>query len=183
VIYGDKVRLRAIEREDLPRFVEWINDPEVRQGLNFYLPMSTVEEERWYEGYLERDPPERPLAIDVRDSDEWVHIGSCGLFSIDSRARKAELGILIGDKTYWDRGYGTDTIRTLLHHAFESLNLNRISLQVFESNPRAIKVYKRVGFTAEGRLREARFSQGRYEDTIIMSILRDEWRTKSEGEE
>jgi len=71
----------------------------------------------------------------------------------------------------------------LLHHAFESLNLNRISLQVLESNPRAIKVYKRVGFTVEGRLGEDRFSQGRYEDTIIMSILRDEWRTKSEGEE
>ena len=182
MIHGEKIRLRAIDREDLPRFVGWFNDEEVRQGLNFFLPMSLAEEERWFESMLERNASERPLAIDGREGDRWIHIGSCGLFSFDARDRKAELGILIGDKTYWDKGYGTDTLRTLLRHAFETLNLNRVSLRVFESNQRAIKVYERVGFIMEGRLREDRFSQGRFEDTLIMGILRDEWKAQKEDE-
>lgn len=182
MIHGKKIRLRAIEREDLPRFVEWFNDEEVRQGLNFFLPMSLAEEERWFERILNGDAAERPLAIDIREGDQWVHVGSCGLFSINSRDRKAELGIMIGDKRYWNKGYGSDTMWTLLGHAFETLNLNRVSLQVFESNQRAIKVYERVGFKLEGRLREDRFSQGRFEDTLIMGILCDEWKALKEVE-
>jgi diamine N-acetyltransferase len=181
MIHGKTIRLRAIEREDLPRYVQWLNDEEVRQGLDLFLPMSLVEEERWFESMLEQDPIERALAIDVREEDRWIHVGSCGLFSFDPRAHKAELGILIGDKTCWDKGYGTDTLLTLLDHAFGTLNLNRVSLQVFESNQRAIKAYERVGFQVEGRLREDRFHQGRFEDTLIMGILRDEWKSQKEG--
>lgn len=183
MIYGERVRLRAIEREDLPRYVAWFNDPEVRQNLDIFLPMSQAEEERWYEGILKKDPSERPLAIDAREGKNWIHIGSCDFFSIDTRSNNAELGIVIGNKAYWGKGYGTDAIRTMLRHSFETLNLHRVFLHVFESNTRAMKVYRRVGFTVEGQLREDRFSQGRYEDTIIMGILRDEWQAKSEGKD
>lgn len=55
MIRGEKIHLRAIEHEDLPRYVEWFNDEEARQGLNFFLPMGLAEEERWFEGMLERD--------------------------------------------------------------------------------------------------------------------------------
>ena len=181
MILGQNIRLRAIEREDLPRFVLWFNDPEVREGLNIFLPMSQVEEERWFEGLSDCDPMEKPLALDIRKGEDWVHVGSCGLFSINHRARHAELGIAMGDKRYWDQGFGTDTVQTLLNHAFNTLNLNRVSLRVFESNQRAIKVYRRVGFVEEGRLREDRFAEGRYEDTLIMGILRREWQSDEEG--
>lgn len=182
MIFGDRVRLRAIERDDLPRYVTWFNDPEVRQNLNMFLPMSQAEEEKWYEDLLNREPMERPLAIDVKEGDNWVHVGGCGIFSFDKLARSAELGISIGDKSYWDKGYGTDALKTLMRHGFETLNLRRISLQVFESNPRAVNVYERLGFIEEGRLRQSRFIQGRYEDTLIMAILRDEWQLKAEGD-
>ena len=108
-------------------------------------------------------------------------MGSAGLFTFDHQARRAELGIAIGAKQYWDRGYGTNAVRLLLRHAFENLNLNRVSLVVFESNPRAIHVYKKVGFIEEGRMREFHFSGGEYCDTLIMSMLRREWESSENG--
>jgi RimJ/RimL family protein N-acetyltransferase len=175
MIYGERVRLRAIERHDLPRFVAWFNDPEVRKGLNFFHPMSLVEEERWYEEMLDRDQLERPLAIDVREEDDWIHIGSCGLSELDMRIRQCEIGISIGARSYWNQGLGTDALTTLLKHAFQSLNLNRLALRVFAGNERAIRVYRKLGFQEEGRLRQAHYDEGKYEDVIVMGLLRDEW--------
>lgn len=182
MIYGDEIRLRPVEKDDLPRFVVWLNDPEVRRGLSFYLPMSTEDEQRWFEALGERDPAERPFSIDASQDGGWVHIGSCGLFSIDFRNRSAELGILIGEKRLWGRGLGSDVLRTLLRHAFDTLNMHRVFLRVFAHNARAIKAYEGVGFVAEGRLREDHFDQGSYEDTLLYSILREEWKSGSMGE-
>ena len=95
--------------------------------------------------------------------------------NIKKVAHNAELGIVIGDKAYWDKGYGAEVMHTLLRHGFGTLNLHRIYLRVFDNNPRAIKVYLRAGFTEEGRLREDRYHDGRYNDTIVMGILRAEW--------
>jgi diamine N-acetyltransferase len=180
VIQGERVRLRAIEREDLPRFVQWFNDPEVRENLDLFLPMSLVEEEKWFEDVLESDPIERPLAIDFLDGENWIHLGSCGLFSFNQQARHATLGISIGEKSYWDRGIGTDAMQTLLRHGFETLNLNRVYLHVHESNRRAIQVYQKLGFKEEGRLRDDRFAHGVYEDTLIMGVLRTEWKASNQ---
>lgn len=182
MIYGERIRLRAIERQDLPRFVAWFNDPEVRRGLNVFLPMSLMEEERWYEGVLERDPIERPMSIDVQEGEDWIHIGSCGIFEVDARVRRCEIGIAIGSRSYWDQGLGTDALSTLVKHAFETLNMNRVALRVFESNERALRVYQRLGFKEEGRLRQAHFDEGRYGDVSIMSLLRDEWQAEREDE-
>lgn len=177
MIHGERIRLRAIERDDLPRYVMWFNDPDVRRGISLYRPLSQIEEERWYEQMLERSPAERSLAIDAREGDEWVHIGSCGLFNVDRRSQHAEIGIVIGDKAYWDKGLGTDVMRTMLRHGFETLNLHRIYLRVFETNPRAIRVYEKIGFTHEGRLRQHHYLEGRYVDELMMAMLRDEWRS------
>jgi RimJ/RimL family protein N-acetyltransferase len=182
VIYGERVRLRAIERHDLPRFVAWFNDPEVRRGLNVFQPMSLVEEERWYEDMLEKDPLERQLAIDVQEGDDWIHIGSCGVAELDMRNRRCQIGISIGARSYWNQGLGTDALGVLLRHAFQTLNLNRVALYVFANNRRAIRMYERLGFQEEGRLRQAHYDQGEYEDVIVMGLLRDEWQTRQEEE-
>jgi RimJ/RimL family protein N-acetyltransferase len=176
VIEGNGVRLRAIEKEDLPRYVNWLNDPEVRAGLNLFLPLSMAEEERWYQAVLDREEIERPLAIDVLEGERWIHIGGCGLFNFHAQAQSAELGIALGDKTRWDRGHGSEAMRVLLRYGFNTLNLHRIALQVFESNARARHVYQQLGFVQEGRLRQARYHEGKFEDIILMGILRDEWR-------
>lgn len=88
------------------------------------------------------------------------------------------IGIGIGERAYWGRGYGTDAMRVMLRYAFTELNLYRISLNVFDYNVRAIRSYEKVGFVLEGRQRQAMRRDGRCWDMVFMSILRDEWKNR-----
>ena len=112
------------------------------------------------------------LAIETA---EGVHIGNVGLHRIDWKNRNAEPGIAIGEKEYWNRGYGTDAIRTLLGLAFREMNLHRVFLRVDADNARGIRCYEKAGFRQEGTLREAVFKAGIYHDQYVMSILRSEF--------
>lgn len=183
MIHGERVRLRAAEREDVKHYYEWVNDPQVTRNLALYLPMSNVEEERWFEQMLQRDPNEKTLAIEIRngvpsgDDKGWKLIGNCAVFGIEWVNSNAELGIMIGDKSCWDQGYGTEVMTLLVRHCFETLNLNRVFLRVYADNLRGKRAYEKAGFVEEGRMREAVFKHGRYDDVIIMSVLRSEWKT------
>ena len=175
IIYGERVRLRAVEREDVNKFHEWVNDPEVTRGLALYLPMSFVDEENWFNSLAKRDPKEKPLTIEVRKGKNWKLLGNCGVFDVDSVNRSAELGILIGEKSEWNKGYGSEAMSLLVRHCFETLNLNRTFLRVYTENIRAVRSYEKAGFVLEGRLREAVYKFGKYDDVLIMSVLRSEW--------
>jgi RimJ/RimL family protein N-acetyltransferase len=178
MIIGRRVRLRPVEEEDLPRFVSWLADPEVRRHLALYHPMGMEQERRWFEANVTAGDTQA-WSIDCRavpsTPEVWQHIGSCGFHAIDWRNRVGELGILIGAKDYWGQGYGTDATRTLVRWGFGTLNLNRIFLKVFADNARAIRCYEKVGFQLEGRLRQDNFDNGAYRDTLVMGILREEY--------
>ena len=176
MIYGKRIRFRAPERTDLPTFVKWINDPEVRAGVSLFLPMSLAQEEQWFEDMLSRSKEEQPMTIEISERGKWAAIGNIGFFKIDSISRSAEVGIMIGDKDYWNKGYGTEAMQLILKHGFETLNLNRIFLRVFANNPRAIRCYEKVGFVHEGRQRQAIYTDGDYFDILLMGILREEWK-------
>jgi RimJ/RimL family protein N-acetyltransferase len=187
MLQGKRVRLRPIERSDLSRFVKWLSDPEVLDGLSLYLPISEAQEERWFEDNLARPPAEQVWAVEAQISAAgagllpsasepgWTLIGSCGFNELDWRNHSAECGIVIGDKAQWGKGYGTDAMLTLLGLGFGELNLHRIMLRVYADNARAIRSYEKAGFKEEGRLRESDFHNGRYRDTVLMAILRSEW--------
>jgi RimJ/RimL family protein N-acetyltransferase len=181
MLQGDNVRLRAIEHSDLPRFVTWMNDPQVRRGLARCLPMSLAEEEDWFTKMLQTPAEEHVLVIEVQVENVWKSIGGCGFHLIDWRNRSASVGISIGEREAWDHGHGTQAMKLLLAHGFETLNLHRIWLLVYASNPRAIRCYEKVGFVPEGRQREANFREGRYEDVLVMSMLREEWKQHASG--
>jgi len=179
MILGDQIRFRAIEKEDLPYFVKWLNDPEVKRGLSIIMPLSLTEEEEWFSELLKKPPFEKPLAIEIQPDpqvDEWVFVGNVGLFGIDWKNRFAEIGIHIGEKGYWSQGFGTKAMELILKHGFENLNLHRLWLQVFETNCRAIRVYEKAGFINEGKFREGQYLDGTYVDVMIMSVLKDEWK-------
>jgi diamine N-acetyltransferase len=175
VISGERVRLRAIERSDLPHFAAWLNDPEVAAGLMVFRPLSLVNEEQWFAEAMKRPLEEQPLMIEIAHGDAWIPAGNCGFHQINWRSRSAEVGIFIGEKSYWNQGYGSDAMRLLLKYGFDVLNLHRIGLEVFENNLRAVRSYEKVGFVVEGRKRQAHFQDGHYWDIIIMSILQPEW--------
>jgi RimJ/RimL family protein N-acetyltransferase len=175
MIEGKLVNLRAPEMNDLERNTRWVNDREVTRFLAFRYQMSMAAEEAWL-----RDLASKPtsyervfFAIQTKDG---VHIGNTNLFEIKAEDRKAKLGIMIGEKECWSKGYGSDALMTLLRFAFEEMNLNRVELDVFDFNARAIASYRRCGFVEEGRRRQALFKGGKYHDVVVMGVLRDEWR-------
>ena len=182
MILAERVRLRRVEREDLPRFVAWLNDPEVRRQLALVYPVGFAHEEAWFEAQHKAESAVQPFSVDVRAHSTpdaglepgWKHVGGAGFHSVDWPSRSAELGIVLGSRDSWGQGYGTDATRALVGWGFRELNLNRVWLRVFEDNARGIRCYEKVGFRIEGRLRQDRFREGRYLDTLVMGILRGE---------
>jgi len=124
---------------------------------------------------ISKAPEEQPLVIEVITEEGWKPIGNIGLMNVCNIDRDAELGIFIGEKSEWGKGFGRNAIKLMLRYAFQTLNLNRIYLKVFENNLRGIKSYRASGFIEEGRMRQAKFSEGAYLDVVLMSVLRSEW--------
>ena len=105
-------------------------------------------------------------------------IGQCALFNINTTAQTCEMGITIGDPEYWGRGYGRESIALLVDYAFRQRNFHKVWLQVHANNGRAQHAYLACGFREEGRLRSHVWSNGQYDDLIIMGLLRTEWQAR-----
>ena len=163
---GKLVRLRAIGEEDLPSIHDMFNDPDVQRTISVNWPEPLAGTRQWWEG-SRANPTTANFAIDMVAGEL---VGVCGLEGIDGAVRSAGLGIWIG-RTYWDRGYGTDAVRTLCRFGLREMNLQRVGLAVYDNNPRGVHIYEKVGFKEEGRRRRAHFVDGRHVDVIVMGLL------------
>ena len=172
--HGEKIQLAAVQREYLPQYIKWLNDWEIAQFLNpgVAVPFNLDDETEWYENRRKR---EGSYIFAVLTLEENKLIGNCGLHHVDFKNRSATFGIVIGDKDYWGNGYGTDATHTLLRFGFEELGLNRVELEVYDFNPRAIRTYEKAGFHRDGVHRQGLYRNGTFHDEIIMCILREEW--------
>src|SRR5690349_11415570 len=130
-LIGPRLYFRALEREDAPRLASYINAPALRRPLLAYPPMSMPAEQSWPDG-LGKDEHNVVIGI-ARQSDDEL-IGATGLHRMDFRARNAELGLSLGDRSAWGQGFGTEATRMMLDYGFGTLNLNRIWLLVYASN-------------------------------------------------
>jgi len=174
MLHGEKVILRAMSREDLPRMWQFNNDVEVELagGGDPPMPQALARLQAEFEGRVGgggRD--DASFAIEA----DGQLIGQCALYQFDNTAHTAMLGITIGDKAYWGQGYGRDAVRLLLDYAFRLRNQHRVYLSVNGNNARAIRAYAACGFVEEGRLRAHVWGDGDYIDLIYMGILRSEW--------
>lgn len=175
MIEGKLVNLRAREMGDLERNYRWMNDREVTRYLSMRYPISLAAEEVWM-----REGASQPMAfgsnvffaIETKDGE---HIGNINFLEMSAEQRKARLGVAIGEKSYWSKGYGTDAMLTFLRFAFDEMNLHRIDLTVIAENTRAIACYRKCGFVQEVCMRRAIFSRGAYRDHLVMGVLRDEF--------
>jgi RimJ/RimL family protein N-acetyltransferase len=171
---GRLVRLRAMEPADAERLLAWINDPDVREHLAVRYPMSLANEVDWIESNKTLSYGNAAFAVDTLDGR---HIGSVDIRTLDGpENRKGELGIMVGDKSVWGQGFGTDIVRTACRFGFDEMNLNRIELWVHGGNERAIRVYETAGFVREGVARQGWYKRGGYLDMVLMGLLRDELR-------
>jgi RimJ/RimL family protein N-acetyltransferase len=177
MIEGTLVNLRAPEQGDLARDHAWMNDGEVTRFLNRRYPISVAAEDAWLTAQAQAQQSYQNVAFAI-DTKDGVHIGNISFHEVRPEDRKARLGIMIGDKGYWSKGYGADAIVTLLRFAFGEMNLHRVDLTVDAENARAIACYHKCGFVEEARLREERYREGGYHDQLIMGILRAEFEAK-----
>jgi RimJ/RimL family protein N-acetyltransferase len=177
LVSGSLVQLRPLERSDLERCRRWVTDPELTEFLLAgRRPITASREEDWYNRI---HSSEHDVVLAIVKREDGAHIGNCGLHAIDHVDRSATLGITIGEKDCWGRGFGSQAVALTLSYGFDVLNLHRVELGVFETNARGIKAYEKVGFKHEGRKRKARFKNGRYLDELSMAVLRDEWQRPS----
>lgn len=174
-LFGDRIILREYCKEDLKFMRRWCNDPEITDNLSdiFLFPHTVNGTEQYLNSILEGKTDQKGFVIAHKDTEEYI--GQIDLFRLDWKNRSAELGIVIGIKEYLGKGYGTEAIKTLQDFVFNRLNLNRLQLEVHDFNERAYRCYLKCGFKEEGRLREKNFINGRYSDTITMSILKREY--------
>jgi RimJ/RimL family protein N-acetyltransferase len=179
MLYGKRVLLRPLARSDLERLWAFNNDLEIELAGGGDPPSPQSLERLLAEfdasaGKGGRDGPNFAVEADGQ------FIGHCGLYQFDDIAHTCALGISIGDREYWGRGYGREAIALLLDYAFRLRNVRRVYLTVQGNNERALRAYRASGFIEEGRLRAHVWSDGQYVDLVYMGLLRDEWRPGEE---
>ena len=172
---GNLVKLRAYKETDIERLVEFINDEEVKKFLdsNIPFPMTKWQEEEWVRSRKAGSDFTYDFAID--DLETGKYIGGCSINQCDMKNRTCVIGIMIGDKDYWSKGYGSDALNVLIKFIFEEVNMNKIKLMVFSFNSRAIACYKKVGFKEEGLFKNELYRNGNYYDIIPMALFKEDW--------
>jgi RimJ/RimL family protein N-acetyltransferase len=173
-LVGEKCYLSPCAPEDAEKWAAWDNDPEVALPLGdeaHTLFSLEAEQESIARIQKNHDP-----IFSILDLATGEVIGRGMLFDVNRVDRCAELGIVIGEKSYWNRDYGQDATRLLLEFGFNYLNLNSILLGVFSFNERAIACYRKIGFREIGRRRQARLIAGKWHDVVFMDLLADEFR-------
>jgi RimJ/RimL family protein N-acetyltransferase len=169
---GQYVKLTAVDLEqDAGPFAKWRSDAEYLRLLD--SAPAVMYTEKQVKDYWEKHIDEY-LELAIRSLQDNRLIGFIGLTDINWPMGDAWVGIGLGKREDWGRGYGTDAMRVMLEYAFMQLNLHRLSLQVFEYNQRAIRSYEKAGFKIEGRLRKVINRNGRRWDIVYMGILRGE---------
>ena len=171
MITDNKIVLRDKKLADARDDYTWKTDPELARldaapRLTINFPQYLLD----YTSELRSSHSIRhAFAIETQGGK---HIGNCGYYSIDETKGEAELGILIGNRNYWDKGYGTDAVNTLVNYIFRQTNLNRIYLKSLDWNTRAHKCFQKCGFTPCGRLVRDGFS------FVLMELHRNQWQQR-----
>jgi RimJ/RimL family protein N-acetyltransferase len=178
-LIGKLVRLAAVDPEkDAKALTRWNQDSEYQRLLSSgpaYL-WSPKQVKEWFE----KDQPD-DYSFGIRALEDDRLIGTVGLGGIAWAAGNCWVGIGIGERELWGKGYGTEAMDLVIRYAFEVLNLKRVSLDVFEYNERAVKSYLKVGFVVEGRMRQWMQRRGERYDLIYMGLLRSDWEERQEA--
>ena len=173
MIASENLCLWTIERQDLTKNFLWANDMELTRWAGATpMPRSSQDVEQWFRN-LGLDPEKHIFAIKTHQGD---YLGNIELRGLDLRCGCAELGIIIGERNAWNKGYGTEAVRSLCRFGFGELRLHRIFAHTLSNNPRAAHLFTKCGFIHEGTQRQAYFQNGTYLDIEMWGLLADEYR-------
>jgi len=169
-IIEKKCYLSPIDINDAEEYTEWLNDLELTVNLSFYSKMTNINNGKML---LEKLSKEHNYSIIDLETDEMI--GNCGFGNMDHLNQCADIVIVIGNKLFWNKGYGSEALTLLLDYGFKALNLHSVKLEVYSFNKRAIKLYKKVGFKIIGNKRESLKRGNEYYDILYMDILEKEF--------
>lgn len=169
MIIGERIILREIEEDDLNSIVKWRNDPAILRWLFSYSPLSKTKQRKWYEKYLD-DDTQQTFIIEVKE--EKIQIGTVGLTNIDYKNQRAELGVLIGDESWQNKGVGKEALNLLIKFVSDEMNIRKIKATVFEENVPAIRLYKNCGFVEEGVLKKEVYKNGEFKTVMVMAFFK-----------
>lgn len=171
---GQKVRLRAFERNDIELNHAFVNDYDTVRGMasGILFPCSYEDEQRFLDQQSSYTRGEYQFAIETLNGNL---VGRCGILKVDWKNALADLGIMIG-KENRGRGYGTDAMNLLCHFCFNEMNLRKLKLSVIAFNDAALRCYEKCGFTPEGTLQKEVFRQGAYHDVIQLALFSSSFR-------
>ena len=172
-LIGKKCYLSPIDINDAEKFTVWLNDVEILTNLQLYGSTIGLESERDFLSNLSKEHN-----YSIIDLEKEELIGNCGFLDIDHVNQSAETGIFIGNKDYWNKGYGTEALSLLVDYGFKALNLHNIMLRVYEFNIRGIMCYEKIGFKHIGKRRDALHRNLAKHDIIYMDILPDDFYEK-----
>jgi RimJ/RimL family protein N-acetyltransferase len=180
---GELIRLTAEEPESFAKTeVRWQRDSEFIRLAGGDLGFSSEKKiKEWAEKKIEKGPEPERYSFSIRTLSEDQLIGFLGLW-VDLIHSEVWVGVGIGEREAWNKGYGTDVMKICLRYAFLELGAQRVSLGLHEYNPRALRTYEKAGFQMEGRTRKDVQREGKRTDTLWMGILRDEWLALQNGE-
>ena len=168
-----RIYLRAFELDDYKTSVTWRNDSHIWNmlgGTKYFV--SEAYEKKWVEEAIFNSKDIR-LAVCLKEND--LYIGNVYLTDIDMINRKAVSHVLIGNKDYWGKGYASEALKLLLDYAFNERGLNRIVADILESNEQSIRMHEKTGYKKEGLMRESVFKNGKFQNQIRMSLLKEDF--------
>jgi RimJ/RimL family protein N-acetyltransferase len=168
VLSGSRVQLVPLGPAHLSRTRAWTNDPEMMRLMDRAQPVSEAEHGAWFASLGGR---EDCAYFAIEACDGGGHVGNVWLWAIDSRHRKAELRVVVGEAAARRRGFGAEAIDLACRHGFECLHLHRIYAYVLAINPGARRAFERAGFVLEGTLADDRLTGGGFTDAYLLARL------------
>ncbi len=166
---GDRVRLEPLGPAVLRGYWHMMQEPEGFRLTGTHSDFTLAEVERWLRSRADHHDRADWAAMDIASGQ---FVGEVVLLDLDPSNEVAGFRIGLSDPTVYGRGYGTEMTRLVLHYAFDTIGLHRVELQVYEHNPRALRVYEKCGFRVEGRRRDALLWDGVRYDSLMMAVLR-----------
>jgi len=169
IIYGEKIKLRAIESEDNAILLEMMNDPDIEMMVGGYSwPGSMAEQMKWF-SKLENNPSVLRCIIANKENDKAI--GTLILNEIDMKNGTGHIHIKIASGSERGKGYGTDAINAILSYAFSELRLNCIFANILSYNEASVHLFEKCGFSRDGVLRDRVYKRGKYVDLLSYSRL------------
>ncbi|MDO8776002.1 MAG: GNAT family N-acetyltransferase [Burkholderiaceae bacterium] len=162
-----------IESDAVQTYADWLNDSDVNRYLETRHEVQTIESCRTFIQHCNQDPFSNLFGVFLRESGK--HIGNAKLGNVNLHHARAELSMLIGEKSCWGKGLGTEVVQALTGYGFERLGLKRVQAGCYEKNLQSLRIFLNTGYTVEGFFRHHVMDNGRPSGCFWLSILKHEF--------